>query len=246
VRAILISVNFSDLLSLTLPRNRHHFSDVCIVTTSEDKATHEVARGNNATVFTTDAFTRGGAPFRKWLALEEGLDHFGRHGLLTIMDSDIIWPHDLQGWTVKPGQLSTPLRRLMLNTTLPVPPESDWDMLPIARNQGEWAGYSQTFFCEDPALGPPPWYETDWLHCGGADSFFQRKWAPENKVRPPWHCLHVGRPGENWAGRVSRFTDGSTPPEAQERSAKLQEYMNERSRKRGLSEQERFSHERLK
>jgi len=106
--------------------------------------------------------------------------------------------------TVVPfGYLCSPLRR-MLNDWQPgklVPPESEWGGLEIHRNVNEWAGYTQNFHASDPVLGPPPWHQIDWTHAGGADSFFQAKWPPERKVRPPWHVLHLGMAGQNWFGR---------------------------------------------
>src|SRR5678815_6143087 len=92
LRAALVSVDYGDLLALTLRYNRHHFKDVLVVTTSRDQETIDVAERNGCHVFTTDAFYEGGARFRKWLALERGLEHFGRDGWLCLMDADVCWP----------------------------------------------------------------------------------------------------------------------------------------------------------
>ena len=39
MNAILVCVDYSDLLAITLPHNRHHFNKVMVVTTPEDKDT---------------------------------------------------------------------------------------------------------------------------------------------------------------------------------------------------------------
>lgn len=212
MRAILVSVGYDDLLAITLPYNRHHFKEVAVVTSPEDEATIRVALENRARVITTDAFTRNGAVFNKWLALEEGLELFGRKGQLTIMDADILWPKEIgdRFSDYRLGYLVTPVRRLWLDPRDPIPPESEWPTLPLFRDL-EWAGYTQMFWCEDIVLPEPPWHQTDWIHAGGADSFFQQLWREQSKIRPSWECLHLGIPGQNWFGRATIRADGRIP-----------------------------------
>lgn len=136
LRAIMVCVDYSDLLAVTLPYNRHHFEDVMVVTSHSDRATQDVAVQNDAKLFMTSAFYRDGAKFNKWRALEEGLDAFGRRGWLCLMDADVLWPKQLrvaqapdhymlQLWVgdrakwvgnammgLHPGSLCTPLRRM--------------------------------------------------------------------------------------------------------------------------------------
>lgn len=206
MNAVLVSVDYTDCLRLTLPYNRHHFDRVLVVTSPADfKAVSAVAFPNRAEVFVTDAFYRGGALFNKFAALEEGLDWADyRRGWLCVMDADVLWPRtvsfgDPDGGP-REGFLLTPRRRMYPVVPNNVPPEAEWGRSPLHRNDAEFAGYSQVFHCSDPALGPPPWHETDWSTAGGADSFFQAKWKPENKIRPPFEVLHLGPAGVNWAG----------------------------------------------
>ncbi len=298
MRAILVSVDYADLLRITLPYNIHHFEEAWVVTSKSDpetaKAVMEMqARQLPVSIFATDAFYDDGAVFNKWKALEQGLDAMGRHGWLVVMDADILWPKWLRqaegtdGLTfyreigepvsniVQPGQLCTPLRRMM--TTLPpmclkcsgtgmidttdannkiwrtktpcdckqgmrLPAENEWSRFPLHPNGGEWAGYSQIFHASDPVLGPPPWHEVNWRHCGGADSFFQKRWSPERKVRPPWEVLHLGEAGVNWAGRATPYLDGTMPANADQKRQQVRNFI--RSRRPGPPEV-RFANEKL-
>ena len=249
----MVSVDYADLLAITLPYNRHHFSEIWVVTSSADEQTKAVAQAHGAHVFVTDSFYANGAAFNKWLALEEGLDAMGRDGWLCLMDSDVLWPMDVisaeyirtlvigmqhgsikQDTHLKIGTICSPLRRMWntfphnpmpIRTTdlmlgdCRVPGGSRWQDFPIHRNINEWAGYSQIFHASDPALGSPPWHQVDWKHAGGADSFFQQKWKPENKVRPPFEVLHLGPAGQNWYGRATPRLDGTTAPDADGRLA---------------------------
>lgn len=218
MRAIMVCVDYCDLLEITLPLNYHHFEEIMVVTSSADTNTQSFCkRYDKVKLFVTDLFYENGAIFNKWKALEAGLDAFGRDGWLCIMDADVVWPQEIPVIKFEIGKLYAPLRRMMHDVSLPLPPEKEWDRYPIHRNVAEWAGYSQIFHASDPVLGPAPWHEIDWKHAGGADSFFQFKWAPENKIRPQFQVLHLGEAGKNWAGRATDFVDGSTPELAQER-----------------------------
>ena len=93
MRAFLVSVDYTDLLALTLPCNRHHFTEVFVVTSTADApSVRPVADACRAEVLATDLFYASGADFNKWLALEWALDHVGRKGWICLMDADVVWP----------------------------------------------------------------------------------------------------------------------------------------------------------
>jgi len=230
MRAIIVAVDYADFLAVTLPYNRHHFADVMIVTTSTDTAVHEVAKRNNANVFATDAFYTGGAAFNKWIALEQGLDAFGREGWLCLLDADILWPKRLPRFEIMAGNLYTPHRRMFTDLTRPIPSESEWSTYPRHHVQHEFSGYCQIFHGSDPCLGAPPWYQVNWRHAGGADTFFQEKWLPTNKIRPPFDVLHIGADGINWCGRATPYLDGSIHPAAERRLQQLRRFQRGRQR----------------
>lgn len=242
MRAILVCVDYADLLAVTLPYNRHHFDDVAVVTSSGDTKTLQVAREHGAQVIVTDLFFEAGAVFNKWKALEYGLSQFGRQGWLCLMDADVLWPKQLPpGIYFRQGYLYTPLRRMFTDTSKPLPPESEWGNYPIHRNIAEWAGYSQIFHASDPVLGPAPWHEINWRHAGGADSFFQQKWPADRKVRPRFEVLHIGEAGVNWCGRASAYLDGRLPADAGERREQVRRFIRQR---RANPPDSRYAHER--
>jgi hypothetical protein len=253
MNALTVCVNYHDYLALTLPLNRRHFRRFLVVTSPEDNQTAHLAAQWNCDLHVTDAFTRGGADFNKWLALEEGLDVLGRQGVLCLLDADTVLPPELRvehhshGVTLNEtavlrGMLLTPLRHMMLDATKPIPPYNEWDQYKLHGNQGEWAGYCQIFHADDPVLGDPPWHETNWRHAGGADSLFQRKWPRDRKIRPHWKVLHLGPAGTNWCGRRSPYLEGGTPEQAAERRQQMELYMRQRRRALG---QDPFAAEKL-
>jgi hypothetical protein len=226
-RAIVICVDFADLLQITLPRNAAHFTNVLVVSSPDDEATAAVVKSvPNATLFTTDAFYKDGAAFNKGLAMEVGLDHLGRQGWIAILDSDILLPRSADFSSLPQGYLFSAHRRILADTTA-YRESLDWGKLPLAPDR-ELAGYLQVFHAADPVLKKLPWYGTDWIHAGGCDSEFQRRWPISRKFRFAWEVLHLGLPGENWCGRVTQHTDASRPAEAETRTARLKEIINTR------------------
>lgn len=249
MRAILVCVEYDDFLAITLPYNRHHFSEVMVVTTPDDLATHQIAIENKAQLYITRAFYEDGAAFNKWRALEQGLDHFGRTGLMCIMDADVLWPKQCTYWNYQPGYLYTPKRRMCAalqadaNGEVTIPPEHTWQQYPYHRYLKEWSGYTQVFYATDHHLPVPPWHQTDWIHAGGADSAFQRRWPSDKKLRPGFEVLHLGSGGRNWCGRVTaRIDTGQIPAEARSREQRLAGVM--RSRRAPPSKQSSYAAER--
>lgn len=225
LRAILVCVDYTDLLAITLPWNRHHFDEVTVVTSLADDETVWLANEHEARVFQTASFYDDGASFNKWKPLEEGLDFIGREGWLCLMDADVLWPKQLPtGFTLTEGCLHTPRRRMFSlgipETTDEMFDEAAWQNYRRHRVQ-EFSGYSQIFHASDPVLGQPPWHEINWSHAGGADSFFQQKWPADRKIRPPFDVLHLGAAGTNWCGRATPYLDGTVDPKAGRRQEEL-------------------------
>lgn len=243
MRAIMVCVDYWDLLELTLPYNRHHFDELMIVTCLRDERTVQVANRYGVIPFITEAFYDDGADFNKFKAMEQGLDVFGRRGLMVIMDPDVLWPKRLPDCDFAHGCLYTPRRRMLEAIPDSVPDESNWHQYPLHRQEREWAGYTQIFHADDPVLPEPPWHQTNWRHAGGADSFFQCLWPPERKIRPGWHVLHLGARGSNWCGRSTPYRDGTLPPNARERAQRVRGYITQRARSRRTGDP--YAHERL-
>lgn len=241
MRAITIAVDYEDLLSIVLSYNRHHFEEWWVVTVPGDPCLNLCADYDNVKVCRTTAFEIEKGLFRKWAALEEGLDAMGREGWIVVMDADVLWPSHLPSdWNPVQGYLYTPYRRILPYwPETPIPSEREWLNLDRHWQESEWAGYTQVFHADDPVLqNVRPWYDPSWIHCGGGDSFFQALWPRPKKIRPTWEVLHLGPHGANWFGRVSTKGDGTKPPEAAERARKLSEAFRIR-RARG-----NFDHER--
>jgi hypothetical protein len=222
LRAALTCVNYGDILAYTLPRNRHYFAEVLVVTTTADTETQRIARDTDCQLHVTEAFHRRPSGFFKWAALEEGLDNFGRHGWMALLDADVVWPASLPPVPLERGRLYGPGRRVMADlgslATVGVPPEGEWPQFPLwGRDRGRyrgWAGYTQIFHAADRRCEKLPWHETYWDSAGRADHLFQLRWPGGYKVRLPWEVLHLGPVEKNWRGRVTPRVGGTADTSA--------------------------------
>jgi hypothetical protein len=242
VRAICISVDYGDVLELTLPYHKSFVESTLIVTAPHDTKTIAVAEANNAQCHVTDAFYRRGAKFNKWAALEEGLDVMLREGWLLIIDADIVIPPDRRKFEPVEGYIYTPHRRIKYDIGVQVPEQRRWAQYRRPMQNEEFAGYMQLFHASDPVLGNAPWHGVDWTWAGSADSFFHSKWPEQKHVRPPFEVLHLGHPFRNWCGRVTPYADGSVDPKASERAESCEILLRSRKTEGPLS---RFIKEKL-
>jgi hypothetical protein len=229
-----VAVDYHDVISVTLPRNRRHFSRMIVVTAHHDTATREFcAQFDNVTTFVTDLFYRDGAIFNKWRALQAAIDAFTPAGPTCFLDADILLPPEFGQFQPASGNLYTPVRH-MLADPAQFSDSLDWYGLP-ANGREEFAGYCQIFSADDPVLAARPWFESCYTHAGVADSLFHERWPRRRKVRPPFECLHIGPDGVNWCGRVSPFIDGTVPAGAEQRKALLDSMLKARTGRRDFS-----------
>jgi hypothetical protein len=216
VRAVVICVNYDDLLAVTMPALLPHVTELVVVTAPQDAKTQALVAGQrNARTHVTDAFYRRGAKFNKGLAMEEGFDALGREGWILVLDADILVPPDLgrQVELLRPrlGCLYTPRRRILDDPRQweKYADHRRWSSLPGRREDKGHYGYFQLFHAADPVLKEQPWYATEFTHAGQCDDKFQHRWPVPRKLRPTFEVLHLGRCDENWFGRTTARVDGA-------------------------------------
>lgn len=209
-RGIVICVEYDDLLQITLPSNIHYFSECCVITSLNDSRTIELCESiPNVKVFRTDAFTRYGAKFNKGLAMEEGLEFFGKSDWMVIWDADCIFPMELTLPELEVGKLYGPNRLIFddVKKWYRNSPNHNWRIAKPTVDI-EFPGFFQLFHADDPVLASTPyWYDPTFIHAGGGDCYFQQLWAPQNKVRLNFNVLHLGPRDVNWFGRTSERVD---------------------------------------
>ncbi len=242
INSIVVCVEYDDFLAITLPKNRQHFDRTVVVTTWDDKRTQEVAYRNGCECFNTVEFMTHRGQFNKGAALEAAFDQvLGRVGWICIWDADIIMPDSTysQLGGIHKSSLYVPERHILENVKdyKQYLDESTWKNLPVPTQPHEFSGYFQLFYA---AAIPPPWYSVTSRHAGCCDSDFAAKFSPENRRRPPFRVLHLGREGipelstrmgENWMGRVTpRIDTGEVSSKARKRQKTMKQIVRESQR----------------
>ena len=252
INAVTVSVDFGDILALTLPYNRCHFNRFLVVTVPYDEQTIKVAEENDCEVFTTGDFYNGGAEFAKYAGLEAAIASWtGRNGWMCFLDADTVWPREgdwrerIAYMPLQKGFLHGPFRHVKESLEGGIPPEAQWSEYPRHPVHSEFPGYTQIFHSEDEVLGPLPWHEVDWRHAGGGDSFFQMKWPDDRRIRLAMPTLSLGPHGVNWCGRSSPYVDGSVHPEAAARKNRVKAYIRGRPSGPRVTTEQRHAAEKL-
>jgi hypothetical protein len=197
---VCVGPQYASILEITLARNLRHLVECVVVTSPEDEATKAVARSvPDVRVLETDAFTRHGAIFNKWLSSEEGLDLLGRDGWILVWDADCLLPETLPLDRLRPDALHGARRRLLDDPAL-WHPGLDWSACPLSQDVGP-IGFFQLFRADDPAIRDRrPWYDVSFPHAGFGDAYFMTHWPSTNQVVLPVEVLHLGPKDTNWYG----------------------------------------------
>jgi len=96
IEAIIICVNYSDFLEISLSKNAKHFDNIIVVSSLEDKITEEICHKYNAKCVKTDAFYINNAKFNKGLAINVGFSFLEHRDWVINLDADIILPDNFR------------------------------------------------------------------------------------------------------------------------------------------------------
>lgn len=99
IEAIIVCVNYSDFLEITLPKNINHFDHIIIITTPEDVNTInyiESLKSAKISLIKTNYFTFNRAKFNKGLAINLAYDHLKYKDFICYLDSDIVLEEDFR------------------------------------------------------------------------------------------------------------------------------------------------------
>lgn len=96
LEAVSVCVGFDDFLDVTLPLNHPHLDTMIVVTSHDDKKTHQVCRKHGAICVQTDLLKKNGRNFNKGAAINAGFDFFQYHGWRLHLDADIVLPDNFR------------------------------------------------------------------------------------------------------------------------------------------------------
>lgn len=238
IEALTICVNYSDFLVHCIKANKQYFDKWVIVTDTKDQKTKDLCDEHGLICVQTDVFYEGGAKFRKYAGINEGIKHLDKDGWVLFIDGDII----LSQWTrrvlekrnLDPNKIygidrlncfgyerwveyqqGTPV---LINNWLLQSSGLEWGarIVHIYGEEGEnglFTGWKPLGFFQlvhSSRLGDYPEGSDDASH---GDLAFAKLWKPEEREFIPEiigiHIYTESHKGSNWKGRRSDLFDYS-------------------------------------
>lgn len=98
IECVTVCVDYADYLAETLPRNKHHFDRVVVVTAPHDKETQELCRRLSVGYHATDVFYRSGQTFNKAAGIAYGLSFLSGDCWYCHLDADTYLPPSARHW----------------------------------------------------------------------------------------------------------------------------------------------------
>jgi len=93
IEAVVVCVNYSDFLAVTMPKNIELVDRLVVVTHYDDKATQNICRKFSVDCITTDVMHDDGDRFNKGRLINLGLSNLRHDDWLMHLDADIMLPH---------------------------------------------------------------------------------------------------------------------------------------------------------
>lgn len=208
LRGIVVCVDCSDLLRLSLDRWHVGLDRLIVVTSTWDEKTHALCKELGVEAYKTDIFYANGASFNKGAAMSEAVIATGLRDdaeWLMTFDADIVppvdWRDQLERANLRMGCIYG-ARRWMV-------PENGTVLVPNGKPMPQsWViGFFMVFHDEDPCTPNPdePLFDLYWPHAGNYDTIFCRRWSRSRQIiLPGLKTLHLGEERKNWMGRYER------------------------------------------
>lgn len=237
LEAIVISVNYGDFLSNTLPYNKHLFDKIVVVTDTTDEHTKKICEFWNVQCVQTDDFYLDDPKIaNKSRGINVGLQHLSKDGWIVQLDADI-WLPTLTREILEKYPLDNKsiygIDRLMCNSyndwynflhRNPKSIHEGWiylhtDIFHIGTRivQYHSDGYMPIGFFQlwNPKGSGVYTYPTEKSGYDRTDVVHLKQWKRENrKFIPDLLCVHLAsedhRMGQNWFGRNTQ-TFGPNP-----------------------------------
>jgi len=196
IDVVIVSVDYSDLLDITLPRNRKIFDRITVVTSTADDECARVCARHGARVVRTDCMYSGGASFNKGKAINEGIASLSDPDVLLLLDADIIVEQMPDLSSISDNTIYY-RDRIMLRDYDAYERHMAGDLAADKESIGP-VGYFQMFSYKGQKY-PENSQDAAW-----SDVRFARKFRHSRRLETP--VLHLGEDRKNWKGRkTARF-----------------------------------------
>lgn len=231
IECVIVSVNYSDFLEISLEKTKSFFDRTLIVTDHADIETKKLCDWMNVECLQTEAFYLNGAKFNKGNAIEAALQHLDFQEWCCHIDADIVLPartgqilHNLKlneqciygidrmncvgrdSWEAY-NKLRLPQHELAYTHTGPYPLSTR--ICKMEKGGYIPIGFFQMFHRAASVLQSRPWYPTNNQDASTSDENFACKWdRAHRQMLPEIIGIHLEGEeskvmGANWNGRTT-------------------------------------------
>lgn len=193
---IIISVNYNDLLLVSLSHNINIFDKITVVTSSDDLMCQKICEKFEINCLVTDVMYENGSIFNKGKAINAGINSLKNPGFILLIDADIIVSEKIDTDILSTDTLYTS-DRWICNTYeeyLQIKTQNLENFCRFEVDKG--LGFFQLFHFSKESKFPE---SSD--NASFSDLLFRDKFTIRSKIDN--QIIHLGKTFRNWNGRVT-------------------------------------------
>lgn len=203
---VIVSVNYNDLLIVSLSHNVKIFENITVVTSPDDLLCQKICQKFGVHCVVTGVMYEDGAVFNKGRAINEGIKSIKDPDFILLIDADIVVESKIDIDSLTEDSLYTSSRRICKSYQVYKSwKEGDLDIEKVGRlENNKGIGFFQLFNISNSNIDRENPYPENSQNASWSDLIFRDKFPK----RFDWggNVIHLGDPYINWDGRVtSRF-----------------------------------------
>jgi GTP:adenosylcobinamide-phosphate guanylyltransferase len=201
---VIVSVNYNDLVLVSLMNNVKIFDNITIVTSSEDKMCQQICKKFGVKCVVTDSMYDSGAKFNRGKAINEGIKSLNDPDYILIIDADIVVKNKINLESLNEDYLYTSDRWICKSYGL----YKQWrngniELNKIGSNESDKGiGFFQLFNINNKNIDKSKPYPETSNDAAFDDLLFRDKFVNRTKIEENV-IIHLGDPYINWSGRVT-------------------------------------------
>ena len=201
---IIVSVNYNDYLSITLPENLKYNKNITVVTIGRDKECQRICENLGVRCIVSNRIYQNGDEFNKGKAINDGIKSLDNPDWILLLDADTFLTEDINNHLQ--NKLFTN-DTLIICKRLIVENHDDYlkwkngstDVGIFEKAQG--FGYFQLFNRKN-LNGSINLYPENYTNASSSDLYFRSKF--NSKIEIESYVVHLGETNKNWSGRVTK------------------------------------------
>lgn len=195
---IIVSVDYNDLLILTLQKNRKIFHNITVVTSKTDQKCKEICDKFGVSCIQTDIMYDNNSTFNKGKAINVGINSIENPDLILLLDADIIVENDINLHDLNDKYLYTSERIILPNYDSYLDYINNGVYNKLERDQG--LGFYQLFSINNNSINRNNPYPDNSSDASWSDLVFRDKFEFKKNID---RVIHLGDTRKNWSGRVT-------------------------------------------